>query len=99
MKIDSNESLDSREVIDAVWSAVSKLYGEHGASRTGLMLISYDAQERLAVVRTVHDAVGMVRAAIASITRIQDKQVALHVLRVSGTIKALHKKMGQQQPI
>lgn len=93
LKIDSDEVLDSKEVIDAVWSTICKLYGEHGASRTGLMLISYDTQKRLAVVRTVHDAVGMVRVAIASITKIQDKPAAIHVLRVSGTIKALYKKI------
>jgi len=34
----------------------------------------------------------MIRAALASITEIRNKPAAVHVLKVSGTIKALHKK-------
>ncbi|PIX31515.1 ribonuclease P, partial [Candidatus Bathyarchaeota archaeon CG_4_8_14_3_um_filter_42_8] len=39
LEIDSGELFDSREFMDAVWSAVLKLYGEYGASRVGLALI------------------------------------------------------------
>ena len=79
--------------MDAVWNAVLKLYGEYGASRSGLTLIDYDAEKGLAVIRTTHTTVEMVRAALASITKIQDKPAAIHVLTVSGTIRALHKKI------
>jgi RNase P/RNase MRP subunit POP5 len=78
--------------MDAVWNAVGKLYGEYGASRTGLKMIDYDAERRFLVVRAAHTAVEMVRTALASITRIGNKPVAIHVLAVSGTIKALYKK-------
>jgi RNase P/RNase MRP subunit POP5 len=49
-------------------------------------------EKRFAVVRTVHTAVDMVRTALASMTRIGNKPVAIHVLTVSGTIKSLYKK-------
>jgi RNase P/RNase MRP subunit POP5 len=39
--------------------------------------------------------VSMVRAALASITRVGDKRVAVHVVRVSGTIRSLYKKVGK----
>jgi RNase P/RNase MRP subunit POP5 len=83
------------EFMSAIWGAVLKLYGEYGASQTGLALIDYDAEKRLIIVRTGHTTVDMVRTALASITKIRDKPVAMHILRVSGTIKALHKKMKQ----
>lgn len=95
LEIDSGEMFSSWEFMDAVWSAVLKLYGEYGASRTGLTLIDYDVEKRFAVVRLVHTAVDMVRAALASITKIQDKPVIIHVLAVSGTIRALYKKIRQ----
>lgn len=95
LKIDSNETFSSRDFMDAVWNAILKLYGEHGASRSGLTLIDYDAEKRLAVIRTTHTTVEMVRAALASITKIRDKPVAIHVLTVSGTIRALYKKIKQ----
>jgi ribonuclease P/MRP protein subunit POP5 len=93
LEIDSVELFSSQEFMHAIWSAVSKLYGEYGASRTGLTLIDYDVEKRFAVVRLVHTAVDMVRAALASITKMQDKPVTIHVLAVSGTIRALYKKI------
>jgi len=93
--IDSDETFGSREFMSAVWDAVLRLYGEYGASRTGLALIDYDAEKKLAILRTVHTTVDMVRAALASITKIRDKPVAIHVLTVSGTIKALSEKIKQ----
>ena len=92
LEIDSDEMFSSEEFMNAIWSAVLKLYGEYGASRASLTLIDYDLEKRFAVVRTVHTAVDMVRTALASITRIGDKPAAVHILSVSGTIKALHKK-------
>ncbi len=95
LEIDCDGLVDSREFLDAVWGAVLKLYGEYGASRAGLSLIDYDVEGRFAVIRTAHTAVDMVRTALASITRIGDKSVAIHVVRVSGTIRSLYKKVNK----
>ena len=95
LTIDSEGMFGSREFMNAVWDAVMRLYGECGASRTGLALIDYDAAKKLAILRTVHTTVDMVRAALASITKIRDRPVAVHVLAVSGTIKALSEKIKQ----
>jgi len=95
LEIDSDGLFDSREFLDAVWSAVLKLYGEYGASHAGLSLIDYDVEKRFAVIRTMHTAVDMVRTALASMTRIGNKPAAIHVLTVSGTIKALYKKVNK----
>jgi len=93
LEIDADEAFSSNEFMDAIWSAVSKLYGEHGASKAGLALIDYDAERKSAVIRTAHTTLDMVRAALASITKIGDKPVAIHVLTVSGTINALYRKV------
>jgi len=93
LEIDAEEMLSSKDFMDAVWSAVLKLYGEYGASRAGLTLIDYDIEKRFAVIRTVHKAVDMIRTALASITKIQDKPAAIHILTVSGTIRTLYRKV------
>ena len=95
LEVDSSEKFDSKEFMDAVWNAVSKLFGEYGASQAGLALIDYDADRRLVVIRAAHAALDMVCAALASIIKIQDKPVAIRVLRVSGTIRTLYKKIKQ----
>ena len=93
LEIDSGEVFGSKELMDAIWSAVSRLFGEYGASKAGLTLIDYDVERRLLVVRVAHTALDMVNAALASITRIRDKPVAVHVITVSGTIKTLYRRI------
>jgi RNase P/RNase MRP subunit POP5 len=92
LAIESSDIIGAGEFVDAVWGAVSRMFGECGASQTSLSLINFDEQKKLAVVRTAHTALGMIRAALATMTKIGNKPVAVHVLMVSGTIKALYRK-------
>jgi len=95
LEIDSEEGFGSEEFMDAVWGAVLKLYGEYGASKAGLTLIDYDMEKRFAVIRIKHTTLGMIRTALATITKIGNKPAAIYILTVSGTIKVLHKKTKQ----
>ena len=95
LKIDCSETPTSKEFMETVWEAISRLYGECGASQTSLSLISYEEKTKSAVLRTGHTTVDMVRTSLASITHIENKPAAVHVLTVSGTIKALHKGLKQ----
>lgn len=92
LKIDCEEPLEPRAVSDAVWSAVLRLFGEVGAGQAGLYLVKYDEKKHYVILRCSHNALPMVRAAIASITKVDDKPAAIHVLRVSGTLRALNRK-------
>ncbi|MEM0008136.1 MAG: Rpp14/Pop5 family protein [Candidatus Bathyarchaeia archaeon] len=93
LKIESAEKFEAKELLDALWGAILKLFGEYGASKTGLTLIDYDLEKGLAIIRVAHTEVEKVRAAIATLTEINTKPSAIHVLTVSGTLKALHKKL------
>ena len=79
-----------REFMDAVWAAVTKLYGEVGASLTGLALINFDFPRKIFVVRTSLVSLPMVKASLATVTNVAGKGASVHVLAVSGTIKALY---------
>lgn len=92
LQVDSDGIPSSKELMDAIWNAVVKLYGEVGASLTSLSLIEYDVENRIGVIRTAQGTVNLVRASLASITVVAGKEAAVHVLGVSGTIKALRKK-------
>lgn len=78
---------------DSLWTAISKLYGEYGASKTGLAVIEYNPDKKIAIVRVHANAIWMIRAAIASMTRLTDNPVATHVTRISGTLKSLRTKL------
>ena len=83
-----------REFMDAVWAAVTKLYGEVGASLTGLSLINFDWERKIFVVRTSLVSLSMVRASLATVTIVAGKTSSLNVLFVSGTLKALYANVG-----
>ncbi len=89
MQLDCDGIPDERELLDAVWASVTKLFGEVGASQTGLALITFDAERKVAVIRCSLVSLPFVRASLASITSVAEKAASLHVLAVSGTIKAL----------
>jgi len=91
LKLNSNGIPRKKEFIDAVWGAVTKLYGEYGASLTSLSIIDYDVEAKTAVLRTSLATLDLVRASLASITSVAGSEAAVHILAVSGTIKALQK--------
>jgi ribonuclease P/MRP protein subunit POP5 len=92
VQVDYEGALSQREFLDAVWSAVTRLYGEYGASQTGIALINFNEEKKTAVIRVSLATLQQVRASIASITRITGKDAAIHVTVISGTIKSLQEK-------
>ena len=92
VKAESNEPIQGKEVLDAVRDALTQLFGEYGASQAELVLIRNYKQKHYFVLRCSRRALPMVRASTASITEIGEKPATVHVLRVSGTLKALRKK-------
>ncbi len=83
-----------REFLDAVWAAVTRLYGEYGASLANLVLINYDVERKVAVLRVNLGALSNVRVALASVTVLGGRGAAVHVVAVSGTIKGLRGQLG-----
>lgn len=92
LKVDCEEPFESMVLSDAIWNAVLRLFGEVGASQAGLYLIRFDEKTHIGVLRCSHTYLPMVRAAVASITKIGGAKAAVHVLRVAGTLKALIRK-------
>ena len=92
LKVQSEQPLNGRMVMGAVEASVHRLFGEYGASQANLKLIEYIPQNNQLVVRCSHRALEKVRAAIASTIEINEKTAAIHVVGVSGTLKALSKK-------
>lgn len=92
VKIDCALPVEEGDLKDAVWNAVTRLFGEYGASQVGLYFVKYNREEKKAVLRCSLKALKTVHASIASITRIRGEPAVIHVLRISGTIRALNRK-------
>jgi ribonuclease P/MRP protein subunit POP5 len=93
LRVLSEHSVSREDVVDAVWSAVLRLFGEYGASQASLTFIEYNSERSWGIVRCSHRAVEMVRASVASVTEINEKPAAIDVVGVSGTLKALRKRV------
>jgi RNase P/RNase MRP subunit POP5 len=92
VKIESEKRVDKRDFQNAVWSSIIRLFGEYGASQVEANLIEYDQEKGTAILRCPHKALSIIRAAVAAITRINNVEAAVHVVSVSGTLRALRKK-------
>ena len=88
----SEQPLNEGVILDAVQASVHRLFGEYGASKTNLKLIKYVPEKRQVVVRCSHTMLEEVRAAITSTVEVNGKAAVIHVVGVSGTLKALAKK-------
>ena len=93
LKVENEEPLSEKDLVGAIWNSVLQLFGEYGASQTNLYLVEFNPKNGYAILRCSHKAVDMVRASVVAITRVSEKPVAIHVMRVSGTLRALRKKL------
>ena len=80
-----------KSLIRAVWRTLTHLYGDVGASKTGLWLVEYE-KSQYGIIRTNIQSLPMIRATLAVIRTIEGKDCILAIQGVSGTIKALKKK-------
>jgi ribonuclease P/MRP protein subunit POP5 len=92
LEIEHTQEINEGDLEKALLGAVSKLFGECGLSKAGLVLQRYDAFENRVVLRCTNTALDMVKASLASITEIGSKPAAVRVLGVSGTLRSLRRK-------
>jgi ribonuclease P/MRP protein subunit POP5 len=90
--IEAEEIVDGKQFSEAIWRSLLRLFGAYGASRSSMQVIECDAAKRYAIVRCFLPALRTVRAAIVSVTSVDNRLVAFHVIGVSGTLKSLRRK-------
>ncbi len=95
--VETDDRIDERDLIRSVWRMIYQLFGEYGASQVGMIHIDLQNDKEIAVFRCSHNAVDMVRAAIAVISQISNRPVALRVVAISGTLKGLRQKIHQMR--
>ena len=92
LEVVTEQNIDEWAVLNTVQASVIRLFGEYGASKANLKQIKTGSEKQQTVIRCSHTMLEQVRASVASIIEINGKTAAIHVLGVSGTLKALAKK-------
>jgi len=90
VQLDCEGATGERDLLDSVWFSLTRLYGEVGASQSGLALITWDVERKVAVFRVALACLPQLRASLAAVTLVAGVCVSLHVMAVSGTLKALY---------
>jgi RNase P/RNase MRP subunit POP5 len=90
LKLECEVLPTEREFIDAIWATIAKLYGEVGASQSGLTLIDFDVERKVAVIRVSLAALKLVKASLATVASLTSREARVNVLAISGTLKSLY---------
>jgi RNase P/RNase MRP subunit POP5 len=93
LKIETNQTFNEQAILDSVYASLHRLFGEVGTSKANIKLIESYPEKNQLIIRCSHLMLEKVRAATTSIVEINKKMTAIHVLDVSGTLKALSKKI------
>jgi RNase P/RNase MRP subunit POP5 len=88
-RVSGPRSFTASEITESLVSAIRELYGNDGLSRIKPKLIKFSPEEQRGILRCVHLHLSETRTAFALLDRISGSKVAIHVERVSGTIKSL----------
>jgi len=88
-RVVSDRRCGGREIADAVRESVLRLYGLHGLSQVEPVIIEFDEEDQRGILRCSHRHLRQMRASLAYITSIGGSAASIHVLRASGTIRAL----------
>ena len=81
------------EILESIQISICKLFGEYGASKANIKLIKFIPEKNQLVIRCSHSMLEKVRAAITSIILLNSRPAIIHVIDVSGTLKALANKI------
>ncbi len=76
----------------AIWRESVGFLGENTLSELELWVLDYDRKNQQGFLTCTHRGVESVKACLTLISTVQDKKIMVHVLGVSGTVKALNRK-------
>ncbi len=86
-KILSDSTYDRKQVVNAIWDNMLRLYGESGVSETSLWMMDWDEKKSRGIIKVNHKSVGLVRAGLTLVKEVNGKKALLQVLTISGTLK------------
>ena len=89
ISLDGGDAYSEQEISDALYQAVRELFGDYGVSDIRPRLLEYDEEKREGIVRCNRDSTREMRAVLALITEISNREAAVRVTGASGTIKSL----------
>ncbi len=89
ISLDGEDAYSEQEISNALYQAVQDLFGDYGVSVLRPRLIKYDEETSKGIVRCNRSHMREMRAVLALMTEISNREAAVRVMGASGTIKSL----------
>ena len=89
----SDKAPDRKQVSDAVWGALLRLYGEVGAAKTSLWMMDWRDESLRGILKCTHKSVEQVRASAAAVKELAGRKAIVSVKYVSGTLKGARERL------
>ncbi len=86
-EIISDDEIDYKYVLSALWKSMINLFGEHGAAQSHVWVIKNLYGGNRGLIRCRHDMTEEVRSALTFIKILGDHKAIIKVLGITGTIK------------
>lgn len=93
IRVEGSRGFTAKEVVDAVQRGVLDIHGIQGLSQIDPVLLEFDDEDQRGILRCNRDRLIEARAALALVTAIGGATAAVRVVRVSGTIRSLRRKV------
>ena len=87
--LEGGYAYSEQEVSDALYQSIQGLFGDYGVSALRPRLIEYDEERSKGIVRCNRSHMREMRAVLALMTEISNREAAVRVMGASGTIKSL----------
>jgi|Deesub1362A_J573_1020465.scaffolds.fasta_scaffold04273_4 ribonuclease P/MRP protein subunit POP5 len=95
VKIHSEKEIRKEEFVKEMWSSAYSLLGDLGVSKMNLRVVRYDYP--FAVIRCSHKSVKMLSAVLGCMKEVDEKEICVQILGISGTIKTATEKFIQKR--
>jgi RNase P/RNase MRP subunit POP5 len=93
VKILGEHKITDQQFHETVDRTVRRYFGELGFARIDPRLITFNGGSSTAILSCEPSAVADLESAVALVTRESDSAMSILVLRVSGTVKAVRKRV------
>lgn len=87
---EGNDLIDRKALLDEIFFATQTLIGDEGSSEIGYRLMDFDGSR--GIMKVSLSAVETARAAMSTVCSIKGNRATIHVLGISGTIRAAIEK-------
>jgi RNase P/RNase MRP subunit POP5 len=91
--LDTEAYVNKKSIYELIMTSIDKLYGSKGIMDSDIKLIEYDEVTKTGILRCTHIFMRSLRTSLAMITNLDSMPISIHVLKTSGTIKSLKKKL------